>query len=384
MAETFYTKEQLELREKFRELVREHIIPRVAEIDEKDRIPKDLVEKLTKSPFHLPALSVPKKYGGLEIGKVEVCIIAEEIGYGCPALIPFLEIAQLYTYVLKLGGTEEQQKRFLSRIASGEVGCYALTDETPGSDPASMKTTAERTADGFILNGRKRLISYADFSDIFALFANEEPGSGAKGISAFIVDKNTAGLKLDKHTQLSGLKGHRAYELKLENLFVPFENRIGEKGDGLRLALRVLNNTRISLSFGHIGLARAAFEVAVKFAKEREIGGQPIYKNQGISFPLAELSAEIDAARLVAYRAAVLSERGVEHRKETSMAKLLSGKVMLKAVELANLVLGGYGADRDWPAERYLRDAFAWIAAQGTPEIHRIIIAREIFSERRR
>jgi alkylation response protein AidB-like acyl-CoA dehydrogenase len=381
MAETFYTKEQLALRDKYRALVKEHIIPRVREIDEKDRIPKDLVEKLTKEPFHLPALSVPKKYGGKEIGKVEVCIIAEEIGAGCPAIIPFLEIAQLYTYVLKLGGTEDQKKRFLGRIASGEIGCYALTDEASGSDPASMKSTATRTADGFVLNGRKRLISYADFSDIFALFANEDPREGSKAISAFIVDKDTPGLKLDKHNVLSGLRGHRAYELKLDNLKVPFENRIGEKGEGLKLALRVLNNTRISLSFGHIGLARAAHEVAVKFARERVIAGTPISKHQGIAFPLAEIAAEIDAARLMAFRAAVLSEREVDHRKETSMAKLLAGRVMLRAVEQANLVLGGFGADQEWPVERYLRDAFAWIAAQGTPEIHRVIVAREIFAK---
>jgi alkylation response protein AidB-like acyl-CoA dehydrogenase len=381
MAETFYTKEQIALRDKYRALVKEHITPRVKEIDEKDRIPKDLVEKLAKEPFHLPALSVPKKYGGHEIGKVDVCIIAEEIGYGCPAVIPFLEIAQLYTYVLKLGGTEDQKKRFLGRIAAGEIGCYALTDEASGSDPASMKSTATKTKDGFVLNGRKRLISYADFSDIFALFASEDLKEGGKAISAFMVDKGTPGLHLDKHNVLSGLRGHRAYELKLENLKVPFENRIGEKGDGLKLALRVLSNTRISLSFGHIGLARAALEVAIKFAKERIIAGQPISKNQGISFPLAEIASEIDAARLMAYRAAVLSERGVDHRKETSMAKMLCGRVMIRSAEQANLVLGGFGADQEYPIERNLRDAFAWIAAQGTPEIHRVIVAREILGK---
>ena len=326
-------------------------------------------------------MSVPKKYGGHEIGKVDVCIIAEEIGYGCPAVIPFLEIAQLYTYVLKLGGTEDQKKRFLGRIAAGEIGCYALTDEASGSDPASMKSTATKTKDGFVLNGRKRLISYADFSDIFALFASEDLKEGGKAISAFMVDKDTPGLKLDKHNVLSGLRGHRAYELKLENLKVPFENRIGEKGDGLKLALRVLSNTRISLSFGHIGLARAAMEVAIKFANERIIAGKPIAKNQGISFPLAEIASEIDAARLMAYRAAVLSERGVDHRKETSMAKMLCGRVMIRSAEQANLVLGGFGADQEYPIERNLRDAFAWIAAQGTPEIHRVIVAREILGK---
>jgi len=378
MAETFYTKEQIELREKYRELAKEHILPRVKEIDEKDRIPKDLIEKLVKPPFSLTALSIPKEYGGLELGKIEVCVIAEEIGAVCPALIPFLEIAQLYTYVIKLGGTEEQKKRFLTRLAQGEIGCYALTDEGPGSDPARMKSTAEEVEDAFILNGKKRLITFADMADLFALFASEDPSAGGRGISCFIVEKGTPGLKLERHCPLFGLRGHRAYDLKMENLKVPKENRIGKKGEGLRLALKVLNNTRISLAFGYIGLARSALELAIKFAREREVMGAPLKSYQAVSFPLAELATELEAARLLAYRAVVLSEREVEHRKETSMAKMFAGEVLVKATSLASRVLGGYGADRDWDAERYLRDAFAWIAAQGTLEIQKLIIAREI------
>jgi acyl-CoA dehydrogenase len=381
MAEFFYTKDQIELRTKYRSLVAEHITPRAREIDEKDRIPKDLVEKLVKPPFSLTGLSIPKKFGGLEMGKVDVCIIAEEIGYGLPCLIPFLEIAQLYTYVIKLGGTDEQQKRFLSRIAGGEIGCYALTDEGPGSDPASMKSTAAAAAGGFVLNGRKRLITFADMADLFALFANEDPAGGAKNISAFIVEKGTPGLTLDKHCELSGLRGHRAYDLKLKDLNVPADNRIGQRGDGLRLALKVLNNTRISLAFGYVGLSRAALDAALKFAKERVVAKEPIIKNQGISFPIAEIATEIDAARLLAYRAAAMSEKTDDHRKQTSMAKMFAGEVLIKAVTLANRVLGGYGADMEHTVERYVRDAFAWIAAQGTREVQKTIISREIIGK---
>ncbi|MDD5748442.1 MAG: acyl-CoA dehydrogenase family protein, partial [Actinomycetota bacterium] len=324
-------------------------------------------------------LSIPKKYGGLEMGKVDVCIIAEEIAYGLPALIPFLEIAQLYTYVIKLGGTEEQKKRFLTRLAGGEIGCYALTDEGPGSDPVSMKSTASQKDSEFVINGKKRLITFADMADLFALFARED--SGDKSISCFIVEKDTPGLKFDKHCQLSGLRGHRAYDLKLENLHVPLENRIGSRGDGLRLALQVLNNTRISLAFGYVGLSRAALDAAIKHAKTRVIAGNTISKNQGISFPIAEIATEIDAARLLAYRAAVLSEREANHRKHTSMAKMFAGEVLIKAVTLANRVLGGYGSDMEWTVERYVRDAFAWIAAQGTPEVQKLIISREVIGK---
>jgi alkylation response protein AidB-like acyl-CoA dehydrogenase len=381
MAETFYSKKQLKLRDRYRKAVREIIAPEVVEIDATDVIKRPLVEKLISPPLSLSKLSVPRKYGGLEMSKLDVCIVAEEIGYGCPAMIPFLEIAQLYTHVLKIGGTEAQQKRFLSRLVNGEIGAYALTDAGPGSDPASMKTRAVKKGKEFVLNGNKRIITFADMADMFALFATEDPKLGVDGISAFIVDKDSKGLVLDNHCELMGLKGHRAYNLKLKNLKVPFGNRIGKKGTGLRTALGVLNNTRISLAFGYVGLARASLEVAVKFASEREVAGRKITRFQGITFPIAELATDIDAARMLAYRAAVMSEKGVPHRKQTSMAKFFAGQTMIKAVDLANRVLGGYGSDTVYPAERYLRDAYAWIAAQGTAEVQRLIISREIFSE---
>jgi len=381
MADIFYSPEQKQLQAIYREAVREHIIPRVREIDETDRIPKDLVEKLLKPPFSLTALSVPKRLGGLEMDKVSVCIIAEEIGYGCPALIPFLEIAQLYTHVILLGGTPEQQERFLTRIAKGNIGCYALTDEGPGSDPASMKSTAALDGKDFVLNGKKRLITFADMSDLFAIFANEDPSQGAKAISAFIVEKGAPGLKLTKHCECMGLKGHRAYNFTMENMKVPQENRIGKTGEGLRIALKVLTKTRISLAFGFVGLARAAYEASVDFAKKRQIAGKALSERQTVQFALAELATRIDAARLLAYRAAYLSDRTDNHRKQTSMAKYFAGDTLIIAVDLANRIHGGFGGETDYPVERYLRDAYTWIAAQGTNDVQKLIISREILED---
>jgi len=380
MANTFYTVEQKKLQGTYREAVREHIAPLVKQIDQTDRIPPELVKKLVEAPFSLTALSVPKKFGGLEMDKVSVCVIAEEIGYGCPALIPFLEIAQLYTHVILLGGTERQQERFLTRIARGDIGCYALTDEGPGSDPASMKSTAALDGDSFVVNGMKRLITFADMSDLFAIFANEDLAKGAKGISAFIVEKGTPGLELTKHCECMGLKGHRAYNLAFTDMRIPAENRIGKTGDGLRLALKVLSKTRISLAFGYVGLARAAFEAAAAFAQKREIAGKVLADKQNIQFNLAELATRIDAARLLAYRAAVLSGQTYEHRKETSMAKYFAGDTLIAAVDLANRIHGGFGGDTDYPVERYLRDAYTWIAAQGTNDVQKLIISREILN----
>lgn len=378
MIDIFLSKEQIDLRARYRDLVAKEIVPHVKEIDEKDVIPRELVKALVSPPFNLTALSVPKRYGGQEMGILDVCLISEEIGHGCPALIPFLEIAQLYSYVINIGGTEEQKERFLGALAKGKIGCYALTDEGSGSDPAGMKTRAEKEGNDYVLKGRKRIITFADMADLFAIFAKTGPEGNTRNISAFIFEKGTPGFKLDGHCEAMGLKGHRAYNLLFEGAKIPEANRIGLEGDGLKIALSVLANTRISLSFGFVGLARAALECAIDFAKTRIIGGKPIAENQGIAFPIADIATEIDAARLLAFRAAKMEEKKVDHRKETSMAKYYSGNVLIKAVDLANRVLAGYGSDTSYPAERYLRDAYTWIAAQGTSEVQKLVISRDL------
>jgi butyryl-CoA dehydrogenase len=378
MAWTFYTEEQKALAESYRQAAREHIKPLVRRVDAEDKLPRELLDKLIAPPFSLTALSVPKRFGGLELGKVEVCIVAEEMGYALPCLVPFLEIAQLYTYVLKSGGTDEQQERFLSRLAKGDKGCYALTDEGAGSDPLAMKTTATKKGDEFILRGKKRLITFADLADLMAVFAYEDPSLGAKGISAFILETRSPGVKLLRHCRTLGLKGHRAWDIELRDVRVPAGNRIGQKGDGLKLAFKALNNTRISLSFGYVGLARAALELAIEHARTRQVSGKPIGTHQAISFLIAETAAEVDAARLLALRAAVLAQQTDRHRKETSMAKFYAAEALIRAVDTANRVLGGSGSDPDLDAERYLRDAYSWISAQGTPEVQKITASREL------
>jgi len=292
-----------------------------------------------------------------------------------------MEIGQLYSYVLLLGGTDDQQKRFLSALAEGKIGCYALTDEGPGSDPARMKSTATETDDGFLLNGKKRLITFADLADLFAIFANENPSKGARGVSAFIFPQGIEGLKLDRHVEYLGLLGHRAYDISMHDIKVPKDNRIGGQGDGLRLALSVLNVTRISLAWGYCGLARAALEACIEFSKEREIGNQPLGEYQSIRFAIAELATQIDAARMLAYRASVMEDKKLKHRRETSMAKLATANALINSVDLAVRIHAGYGGDKEFktPVERYLRDAYSWIAAQGTPEVQKLVISRELF-----
>ena len=379
MAVTFFSEDEKKLREKYRELVKEFILPREIEIDETDRIPRDLIEKLVGEPFYLPSLSVPSKFGGKNYSNVEVGIISEEIGYGCPTLIPFLEIAQLYSHVIILGGTEAQKEKFLGALANGKIGAYALTDEGPGSDPARMITRAVKKGNKYLLSGKKRIITYADLADLIAVFALEDPSKGAKGISAFILEKEgIKGVKFERRIDTFGLRGHRAFDILLDAAEVPEENKIGETGEGLKLALKVLNITRISLAWGFIGLARRSLESTIEWAKVREIAGKKIKDFEYISFSIAELATQIEASRLLAYRASIMADRGKWHRKETSMAKWYAGEIMLKAVDIANRIYAGYGADPKYPVEKFLRDAYTWHPAQGTNEVQKFIIAREL------
>ncbi len=369
---------QEKLRDMTREYLTQEVLPHTAAIDRDDIIPEPLIRKLLGEPLRLTALSVPREYDGMGLGTMDVCIVAEQVGYACPALIPLVEIAQLFAHGLLYGGTDQQKKNYLTRLANGMVGCYALTDEGPGSDPAGMKSTAGKTKDGWLLNGRKRLVTFADISEFSIFFAKSSPEKGGRGISGFIVEGKPKGLVFESHAATMGLRGHRAFNVVLDNLFVPDQGLLGKQDEGLRLALEILNTTRISLAAGFTGLAAAAFDAAVAFAKQRIVGGNPIIANQAIAFPLSELSARIDAARLLTYRAALMHDRGMQHKRETSTAKFYAAETLISAVELASRVLGAYGASPEYPVERYVRDAFSWIAAQGTIEVQKLVVSREL------
>lgn len=378
MTDVLLSDAQTKLRDVTRDYLQQEVIPRAAAIDRDDVIPEPLIRKLLGDPLRLTALSVPREYGGLGLSTMDVCIVAEQVGYACPALIPLVEIAQLFAHGLLFGGTDQQKKNYLTRLANGMVGCYALTDEGPGSDPAGMKSAAVSTKDGWLLRGRKRLVTFADISEFYIFFAKTSPEKGGRGISGFIVEGKPRGLVFESHAETMGLRGHRAFNVLLDDLFVPDHNLLGKKDEGLRLALEILNTTRISLAAGFTGLAAAAFDAAVSFAKGRMVAGRPIIENQAIAFPLSELAARIDAARLLTYRVSLMHDRGMPHKRETSMAKFYAAETLIGAVELASRVLGAYGASPEYPVERYVRDAFSWIAAQGTIEVQKLVVSREL------
>ena len=358
-----------------REFMRSEIAPYAKQIDEEDAVPQVVFDLL--KPYL--ALTIPKAYGGLGHGEMYDCISVQELGAVCPALVTYLEIAQLFGHALRIGGSEAQRKKYLPQIVDGVVGAYALTDHTPGSDPANMYTTATANGDGWDLVGRKRFITFANIAEMMVVFARDT-SVDKPALSAFVVEAPYDGLTFIRRNEWNGLRGHEAWEFELD---MHTSNIVGAPGQGLNIALEVLNYTRTSLACGHIGLADTALDLAIQFAKEREVGGKAIFKNQSISFALIEAKARVEGARLLAYRAARLCEKGIEHRGETAMAKFSAAEALIDAVTVSNRILGGYSANLDYDSERHLRDAFTWVAAHGTIEIQKMTAARKLFSSRK-
>jgi alkylation response protein AidB-like acyl-CoA dehydrogenase len=372
MTDVCLTKEERAFQEEVAEFVTRQIAPRAEEIDRQDRVPDEVFEALNA----YTTLTYPQEYGGSGKGETYACIVVEEVGAACPALVPYLEVAQLFGIAVLLDGREDQKQRYLTRLADGKVGAYALTDEGPGSDAAHLTTTATRAGGGYRLRGKKRNITFFDLAEFLVVFASSE-----QGVTAFLLDAPWQGIDVVRRSEWIGLRGHKAWDFTLD-VEVPESQRLGAEGQGLKLALEVLNHSRISLAAGHCGLARSALGLAQQFAIEREVGGRPLWKNQAVGFAIVEAQARVEAARLLAYRAARMSEQGMMHRRETAQAKFFAAEALLGAVDVGNRVLGGFSGHRDTPAERYLRDAYSWVAAQGTIEVQKLTVAMETFARR--
>ncbi|WXG41871.1 MAG: acyl-CoA dehydrogenase family protein [Candidatus Freyarchaeum deiterrae] len=372
-----FTPEQEKLRASVKEWCQKEITPLVNEMEEKEEFNKGLVAKFKKKFLNM---WIPKKYGGTDADTVDICIVAEEVGYACGSCLTLLEVGGLGCLPIVFGGTEEQKKKFLVPIANGEhFYGFGLTDEGSGSDVANMKLTAEKKNGEYVLNGMKRLISNCDIAHSITVFAKTDPEKGAGGISAFVVDLGTPGFVIGKRLWGWGIKVHHTNELEFHDCALPAERLLGEENKGFVYAMKTLDRTRLVLAAGNVGIGRAAFDVAVKFSQEREAFGKPISENQAISFRLAELATEIEAARLLAYKAAWLDNKKVRHTVETSMAKYYACELAAKSAESAVKILGGYGWSKDYPVMIHLHDALGFINAQGTSEIHKLIISRSLY-----
>jgi alkylation response protein AidB-like acyl-CoA dehydrogenase len=327
---------------------------------------------------------IPEDYDGAPRPVLDICIIAEEVtaASGLALAGMLMEAPGLAPTAVLTGGSHEQKKKYVAPVARGEAfGAFGLTEPGAGSDAAAIETIAELRGDKYVLNGRKRYMSFASVVDWSVVMAKTDPAKGARGISAFIIEKGTPGfLVIDKIPTL-GCKGHQDEEVLLQNCEIPREQLLGEEGKGLRYALTSLDETRTTLAAGFLGLARAAFEEAVKYARTRYVFGQPIAQYQLVGIALGDLATEIEAARFLIYRAAWLADKKVRHTAETAAAKAFTSQVLLKATNLAVEVHGGFGCTKRHPVERMFRDGRTWVFAQGAPYVQRLIVTRNLFKD---
>jgi butyryl-CoA dehydrogenase len=370
--------EQRMVRDMVRDFAQNEIAPRAAEVDKTEEFPADNIRKMGE--LGLLGLPYPEAHGGGGGDYVSYAIAVEEIARACGST------ALIYAAHVSLGcgpiylfGTEEQKQRWLPLLCSGRgLGAFGLTEPEAGSDAGATRTTAVREGDSFILNGSKMWITSGALADVVVCTAKTDVGAGTRGISCFLVEKGMPGFVPGKNEPKMGLKGSVTSALSLENCRVPAANMLGQEGDGFRQMLATLDGGRISIGAMALGLAQAALDEATRYAKERVQFGQPIAKFQAIQWMLADMATEIDAARLMIYRAAATAEAGERFTKEAAMAKLFASEVAERAAHKAVQIHGGYGYSREYPVERIYRDQRLCSIGEGTSEIQRLVIAREV------
>jgi alkylation response protein AidB-like acyl-CoA dehydrogenase len=375
--------EQREIRELIRTLARERIAPRAAEIDASGEFPWDMVELLRE--HEILALPFEERFGGTGTGTLMVLVAIEEISKACATTGLILALQELGALAIKNDGNEEQKERYLPRLASGEwLPAYALTEPGSGSDAAAMRTEARRDGGEYVLNGSKRFITNAGVAGLYVVFAKTAPGAGHAGISAFLVEADAPGFEVGRLEPKMGIKGSTTGEVFLSDCRVPVENRIGEEGDGFKVAMRVLDRSRPGIAAQALGIAQGATDYALEYAKSRETMGRPIAEHQLIAAKLAEMETKCEAARGLLYKVGMAIDEGVEPlAKLSAMTKLFCGDTAMEVTTEAVQVLGGYGYMKEYPVERMMRDAKITQIYEGTQEIQRLVIAREMVREAR-
>jgi len=373
------TDEQKALREEIRVVVREQIQPRAREIDENCEYPRDLYEVMSEAG--LLNLSIPKAYGGRCESDVSWCAYVEELAKVSGTVSLMAAYVKLVSLPIMLAGNEEQKQRVIPPLVRGErLGSFALTEPAVGSDPGALETRAERSGDGWVLNGQKRFIGNAGLSDDYVVFARTGD-DGAKGISAFIVDGSSPGISVEKMRTM-GMPGWQLGAPRFEDVEVPEENLIGREGDGFRIAMATFDRSRPTVAAQAVGLGQGAIELASDYAMRRHAFGRPLFDHQGIQFKLAGLEADVAAARALTYEAASMIDNDDPGLSKTaSMAKLVASDTAMRVTTEAVQVLGGNGYLRDFPAERMMRDAKVLQIYEGANEIQRLVIARQMAKE---
>jgi alkylation response protein AidB-like acyl-CoA dehydrogenase len=370
--------EQRTIQQSVRELAQARIAPRAAEIDQTGEFPWDMVE-LFRS-HDLFSLPFPTEYGGLSGSALTLNVAIEEVAKACATSALILAVQALGGYPIMIAGNDEQKQRLLPDLASGKkLAAYALSEPGAGSDPAGMVTRAVRQGDEYVLTGSKMWITDGGVADTITVFAKTDPEGGAKGVSAFVVDKGTRGLTANPIHGKLGIRGSNTAELHLDEVVVPAANRLGDEGDGFKLALRVLDRSRPGVAAQALGIAQGALDYATNYARERQQFGKSISEFQGIQFMLADMEAQTQAARAVVYHASKMIDEGApDVGRWCAMSKLLASDAAMRVSTDAVQILGGYGYVSEYPVERMMRDAKITQIYEGTNQIQRVVIARDL------
>ena len=369
--------EYKELRASVRALSEKEIAPHAQAVDEDHRFPQEAKVALIKNGLY--AAHVPIEFGGDGADALATVLIIEEVARACgsSSLIP--AVNKLGSMPLILGGNEEQKKRWLPRLVKGEGFSYCLSESEAGSDASAMRTKVERSGDGWVLNGSKKWITNAGESEFYSVIAQGDPSGGTKGITAFVVEKSDPGVSFGAPEKKMGMRGSPTREVYFDNVQLGDDRRISEVGQGFALAMNTLDHTRITIAAQAIGLAQGAFDVATKYAHERQQFGKPIFDFQAIQFMLADMAMNIEAARLLTYSAAIKSENNEKDLRFFSAAsKCFASDMAIKVTQDAIQVLGGYGYVTDYPVERMMRDTKLTQIYEGTNQIQRIVMARNL------
>ena len=373
------TKEQIALQKKAREFAINVVLPASKKYDESEEFPLDVLKKAHEQG--LINLAIPKNYGGPGYGVLDSCLVVEEIASACPGIATSLFDNNLGMMPVVLGGNEEQKKRIFSELLNEfKLIAFATSEPSMGSDVANMKCLAKKDGDDYILNGTKFWITNGGFADYISVFATADPEKGYKGIGAFIIPTDTEGVRLGKHIPKLGQRASNTVSVGLKNVRIKKENVLAKPGRGFFLAMLTFAFTRPAIGAFSIGCARSAMEYAIDYAKKREVFGRPIEKYQAIQFKIADMYKDIEAARLLTYKAAWESDHGKDSNLASSIAKAFASDVAMRVTTEAIQIFGGYGYLRTYPVEKLFRDAKLYQIYEGTSEIQRIVIARFILS----
>jgi len=377
----YLTDDQRAIRDLARDISQERIAPLAARVDETEEYPADQLRLLGEQG--LMGLHIPEEYGGAGAGTLAYCLAAEEVARACAATATIFLVQNLGGYPIVLGGNVEQKKRFLPRLATGEItAAFSLSEPGSGSDAAGMTCAAVRKGDRYVVNGSKMWVTNGSHAGVITVFVSTDRAQRARGVTALLVEPGTPGFSVGKHEKKLGIRGSPTVALHFTDCEIPVENRLGEEGGGFRIAMRTLEASRPTIGAQAVGIAQAALDAAVGYAKERRSFDQPIASFQGIQFMLADMGMAVHLSRLAVHHTAALMDRGAASTAfEASVAKCFASDTAMKVATDAVQIFGGYGYTREFPVERYMRDAKITQIYEGTNQIQRLVIARALLEQ---